>query len=117
MSGSQLEVRVQGATSDDGDVAVRFDPRELFAGDLPMLRRPQFVAIVASVELARGLAADRPPRRAMAVPDAAPATAARVSHVQWRRCPHQVPNGASPGRRVTPTPLSPWTTRRQRPPD
>jgi NAD(P)H-dependent flavin oxidoreductase YrpB (nitropropane dioxygenase family) len=53
-----LEVRVQGSTSADGAFEVRFDPRELFAGDLPALRRPRFLAIVASVDLARGLAGD-----------------------------------------------------------
>jgi NAD(P)H-dependent flavin oxidoreductase YrpB (nitropropane dioxygenase family) len=53
-----LDVRVQGSTSADGDFAVRFDPRDLFAADLPDLRRPRLLAIVASVDLARGLAAD-----------------------------------------------------------
>ena len=53
-----LSVRVQGATSADGDFAIRFDPRELFGTELPPLCRPRFNAIVASVELARGLVAD-----------------------------------------------------------
>jgi NAD(P)H-dependent flavin oxidoreductase YrpB (nitropropane dioxygenase family) len=53
-----LDVRVQGSTSADGDFAVRFDPRDLFAADLPDLSRPRLLAIVASVDLARGLAAD-----------------------------------------------------------
>lgn len=53
-----LTVRVQGATSADGDFAVAFDPRELFGTMLGPLRRPRFDAIVASVDLARGLAAD-----------------------------------------------------------
>lgn len=53
-----LDVRVQGSTSADGDFAVYFDPRDLFAAVLPDLRRPRLLAIVASVDLARGLAAD-----------------------------------------------------------
>jgi NAD(P)H-dependent flavin oxidoreductase YrpB (nitropropane dioxygenase family) len=53
-----LTVRVQGATSADGDFAVTFDPRALFGTALPPLRRPHFEAIVASVDLARALAAD-----------------------------------------------------------
>jgi NAD(P)H-dependent flavin oxidoreductase YrpB (nitropropane dioxygenase family) len=53
-----LPIRVQGATSADGDFAVRFDPHDLAAADLPVLRRPRFDAIVASVDLAAGLAAD-----------------------------------------------------------
>jgi NAD(P)H-dependent flavin oxidoreductase YrpB (nitropropane dioxygenase family) len=52
-----LTVRVQGATSADGDFAVGFDPRVLFGTALPPLRRPRFDAIVASVDLARALAA------------------------------------------------------------
>ena len=52
-------VRVQGATSADGDFAVVFDPRELFGTTVPPpLRRPRFEAIVASVDLARALMAD-----------------------------------------------------------
>jgi NAD(P)H-dependent flavin oxidoreductase YrpB (nitropropane dioxygenase family) len=54
----ELEVRVQGATSADGEFAVAFDPRTLFGTPLPALRRPRFDAIVASVDLARALAAD-----------------------------------------------------------
>ena len=53
-----LPVRVQGATPADGDFAVAFDPRELFGAQLAPLRRPRFDAIVASVDLARALAAD-----------------------------------------------------------
>jgi NAD(P)H-dependent flavin oxidoreductase YrpB (nitropropane dioxygenase family) len=54
-----LAVRVQGATSADGDFAVAFDPRELFGtAALTPLRRPRFYAIVASVDLAAALAAD-----------------------------------------------------------
>lgn len=53
-----LPIRVQGATSADGDFAVRFDPHELAIVDRPVLRRPNFDAIVASVDLAAALAAD-----------------------------------------------------------
>lgn len=57
-----LPIRVQGATSADGDFVVRFDPHDLAisdrTGDRPVLRRPRFDAIVASVDLAAGLAAD-----------------------------------------------------------
>jgi NAD(P)H-dependent flavin oxidoreductase YrpB (nitropropane dioxygenase family) len=53
-----LPVRVQAATSADGDFAVHFDPRELFGEALPPLRRPRLDAIVASVDLAQALAAD-----------------------------------------------------------
>jgi NAD(P)H-dependent flavin oxidoreductase YrpB (nitropropane dioxygenase family) len=53
-----LSVRVQGATSADGDFAIRFDPHELSGTVLPPLRRPRFDAIVASVDLARALATD-----------------------------------------------------------
>jgi NAD(P)H-dependent flavin oxidoreductase YrpB (nitropropane dioxygenase family) len=53
-----LPVRVQGATSADGDHAVHFDPRMHVPGDRPPPRRPRFDAIVASVELADALAAD-----------------------------------------------------------
>jgi NAD(P)H-dependent flavin oxidoreductase YrpB (nitropropane dioxygenase family) len=53
-----LPIRVQGATSADGDFAVAFDPGELFGVSLPPLRRPQFTAIVASVDLAEALLAD-----------------------------------------------------------
>lgn len=53
-----LPIRVQGATSADGDFAVTFDPGELFGGSLPPLHRPRFEAIVASVDLAEALVAD-----------------------------------------------------------
>jgi len=53
-----LPIRVQGATSADGDFAVRFDPHDLAMDDRPVLRRPRFDAIVASVDLAAGLADD-----------------------------------------------------------
>lgn len=56
-----LPIRVQGATSADGETAVRFAPRELFGADLPeppVLSRPRVEAIVASTDLAKALAAD-----------------------------------------------------------
>jgi NAD(P)H-dependent flavin oxidoreductase YrpB (nitropropane dioxygenase family) len=53
-----LPVRVQGSTSADGDYAVRFDPRQVAGPGTAPLRRPRFDAIVASVDLAGGLAAD-----------------------------------------------------------
>lgn len=54
-----LEVRVQGATSADGEHAICFDPGELPGTTaLAPLRRPRFAAIVASLDLARALADD-----------------------------------------------------------
>jgi NAD(P)H-dependent flavin oxidoreductase YrpB (nitropropane dioxygenase family) len=53
-----LHVRVQGATSADGDHAIRFDPREYAVPGQQPPRRPQFIAIVASVDLAEALAAN-----------------------------------------------------------
>ncbi|SPL98861.1 Enoyl-[acyl-carrier-protein] reductase [FMN] [[Actinomadura] parvosata subsp. kistnae] len=53
-----LPVRVQGAASADGDAFVEFDPADLWQAPPPMLRRPRFEAIVASVDLAAALAAD-----------------------------------------------------------
>jgi NAD(P)H-dependent flavin oxidoreductase YrpB (nitropropane dioxygenase family) len=55
-----LPVRVQGATSSDGDWAVAFDPGMLYGHGMepPLLRRPFLDAIVASSDLADGLAAD-----------------------------------------------------------
>ena len=50
-----LPVRVQGAAGDD-DVAVRFSPRAFLGSSTPRLRRPDFLAIVASLDLAEGLA-------------------------------------------------------------
>ncbi|GAA3561382.1 nitronate monooxygenase [Nonomuraea rosea] len=52
-----LPVRVQGATSADGDARVEFDPAALWEAP-PALRSPRFEAIVASVDLATALAAD-----------------------------------------------------------
>ncbi len=57
-----LPLRVQGLTSADDDVEARFDPADLHEGAPPPVTRPQFLAIVASVDLAEGLAAmDMPP--------------------------------------------------------
>ncbi|GID27464.1 nitronate monooxygenase [Paractinoplanes brasiliensis] len=53
-----LPVRVQGATSADGQHAIRFDPRAYAPPGQHPLKRPRFDAIVASVDLAEGLAAD-----------------------------------------------------------
>lgn len=55
----QLGVRVQGASSADGPYEVHFSPTELLAGaHVAPLPVPQALAIVASVDLARALAAD-----------------------------------------------------------
>jgi NAD(P)H-dependent flavin oxidoreductase YrpB (nitropropane dioxygenase family) len=55
----RLPVRVQGATSADGQFTVGVDPRDLLGADLPPpLPRPRLDAIVASVDLAQALAAD-----------------------------------------------------------
>ena len=55
--GVAMTVRVQGTTSADGEFAVRCSPRALL-GAGPPLHRPQLLAIVASTDLAAGLAAD-----------------------------------------------------------
>jgi NAD(P)H-dependent flavin oxidoreductase YrpB (nitropropane dioxygenase family) len=52
-----LAVRVQGRSSAEGEVEIRFRPRELLPGIDTPLRRPRFLAIVASTDLAAGLAA------------------------------------------------------------
>jgi NAD(P)H-dependent flavin oxidoreductase YrpB (nitropropane dioxygenase family) len=57
-SPAALPVRVQRATSPDGDFAVHFDPRTLFSTRLPDVRRPGWTRSVASVDLARTLAAE-----------------------------------------------------------
>nr|MDJ0499116.1 nitronate monooxygenase [Acidimicrobiia bacterium] len=51
-----LPLRVQGLTSADGDVEVRFNPADLHEGSSPEVERPEFLAIVSSVDLAAGLA-------------------------------------------------------------
>jgi NAD(P)H-dependent flavin oxidoreductase YrpB (nitropropane dioxygenase family) len=53
-----LPVRVQGATSADGDYAIRFDPRDYASSGQPPPPRPRFNAIIASVDLAVALAAN-----------------------------------------------------------
>jgi NAD(P)H-dependent flavin oxidoreductase YrpB (nitropropane dioxygenase family) len=53
-----LPVRVQGATSADGDYAIRFDPAEYASPGQPPPPRPRFNAIIASVDLAVALAAN-----------------------------------------------------------
>jgi len=55
--GVALSIRTQGTTSADGDFAVRCSPRALLGAGGP-LRRPQLLAIVASTDLAGGLAGD-----------------------------------------------------------
>lgn len=52
-----LALRVQGLTSSDDAVEVRFDPALLDGPHPPKVERPDFLAIVASVDLAEGLAA------------------------------------------------------------
>jgi NAD(P)H-dependent flavin oxidoreductase YrpB (nitropropane dioxygenase family) len=52
-----LALRVQGLTSSDDAVGVRFDPAMLNGAHPPEVERPDFLAIVASVDLAEGLAA------------------------------------------------------------
>ncbi|MGA5299586.1 nitronate monooxygenase [Nucisporomicrobium flavum] len=54
----ELPVRVQGATSADGEHAIRFDPRAYAPAGRHPPRRPRFDAIVASVDLAEALAAN-----------------------------------------------------------
>lgn len=50
-----LKLHVEGAPA-DAEFRTRFAPREVFAGELPPLRRPHFLAIIASVTLAQALA-------------------------------------------------------------
>jgi NAD(P)H-dependent flavin oxidoreductase YrpB (nitropropane dioxygenase family) len=58
-AGVEMAIRTQGLRSDDPPATVRCSPRELL-GDLAgtRLAEPRFLAIVASTELAAGLAAD-----------------------------------------------------------
>lgn len=53
----RLPLRVQGLTSADEDVEMAFDPADLHDGQRPPISRPDFLAIVASTDLAAGLAA------------------------------------------------------------
>lgn len=50
-----LRLQVEGATPED-DWRIQFDPQEVLGQRLPDLRRPQFIAIVASSTLATALA-------------------------------------------------------------
>ncbi len=59
--GVSLSVRTQGTTSADGTFAIRCSPRALL-GRGPDLRRPHVLAIVASTDLAAGLAGDEASR-------------------------------------------------------
>ena len=52
----EFPLRVQGLTSRDAEVAMRFDPADIHGGDVPELERPNFLAIVASTDLAAALA-------------------------------------------------------------
>ena len=52
----RLPLRVQGLTSRDADVEMRFDPADIHQGNPPPVARPQFLAIVASADLATALA-------------------------------------------------------------
>ena len=52
-----LPVRVQGLTSADDDVAIEFDPAVIHGGSPAPVSRPTFLGIVASIDLAAGLAA------------------------------------------------------------
>lgn len=51
-----LPLRVQGLTSADDDIEIRFNPADLHSGHPPAVKRPAFLAIVASADLAIGLA-------------------------------------------------------------
>lgn len=51
-----LPLRVQGLTSQDSEVAIRFDPADIHGGTAPDVERPDFLAIVASADLASALA-------------------------------------------------------------
>lgn len=48
---TSVKLQVEGATPDD-TFSVRFDPQQLLGQELPPLRRPQFLAIIASATLA-----------------------------------------------------------------
>ena len=51
----RLPLRVQGLTSADEQVEMSFDPADLHGGRPPAVTRPDFLAIVASTDLASGL--------------------------------------------------------------
>jgi NAD(P)H-dependent flavin oxidoreductase YrpB (nitropropane dioxygenase family) len=53
-----LPVRVQGARSSDGPYAIDFSPAGIIGADPAVLPQPRVLAIVASVDLAQGLASD-----------------------------------------------------------
>jgi NAD(P)H-dependent flavin oxidoreductase YrpB (nitropropane dioxygenase family) len=53
-----ISLRIQGHSSDDGDTRIVCHPRAFVDDHAPPLRRPAFLAIVASVDLAAGLVAD-----------------------------------------------------------
>ncbi len=52
-----MGLRVQHLAAARGEVELRCSPHDLTGTDLPALRRPRFLAIVASLDLAAGLAA------------------------------------------------------------
>ena len=52
---AELKIDVDGATPAD-NYLLRFDPRSLFPGTLPAVRRPEFLAIISSATLALTLA-------------------------------------------------------------
>jgi NAD(P)H-dependent flavin oxidoreductase YrpB (nitropropane dioxygenase family) len=59
----ELGIRAQGARSGDEPIVVRCSPRQLLGDRLPRsLAEPRFLAIVASADLARGLAGDEAAR-------------------------------------------------------
>jgi len=52
----EMKIDVEGAAPDDPLRVLRFDPRDLFSGAVPVLGRPEFIAIVSSATLALTLA-------------------------------------------------------------
>lgn len=52
----RMPLKIHGLTSSDAASEMWFDPATLVEGDLPKVKRPDFLAIVASVDLAEGLA-------------------------------------------------------------
>lgn len=53
---TRLPLRVQGMTSNDPAVEMRFNPADVHGGNPPAISRPRFLAIVASADLAVALA-------------------------------------------------------------